>query len=141
MSLIFGSAPIHCFFLGLFSFDSGRRVKVTDFIVGQENILSCIQSLAWRLLHSNRILLGFSHIACSSLHNWYWETRVYSTAAKKSVTKVPGFNNQLITFKRYIRVATREDSRVLCFPSRRGLTPRGILECNPEIPAFPGEER
>ena len=39
-----------------------------------------------------------------------------------------------------IRVATREDSGVLCFPSRRGLTPRGILECNPEIPAFPGEE-
>ena len=25
-------------------------------------------------------------------------------------------------------------------PSRRGLTPRGSLECNPEIPAFPGEE-
>ena len=23
---------------------------------------------------------------------------------------------------------------------RRGLTPRGSLECNPEIPAFPGEE-
>ena len=23
--------------------------------------------------------------------------------------------------------------------SRRGLTPRGSLECNPEIPAFPGE--
>ena len=22
----------------------------------------------------------------------------------------------------------------------RGLTPRGSLECNPEIPAFPGEE-
>ena len=39
-----------------------------------------------------------------------------------------------------ICVATREDSGVLCFPSRRGLTPRGILECNPEIPAFPGEE-
>ena len=32
----------------------------------------------------------------------------------------------------------REDSGVLSFPSRRGLTPRGILECNPEIPAFPG---
>ena len=29
---------------------------------------------------------------------------------------------------------------VLGFPSRRGLTPRGSLECNPEIPAFPGEE-
>ena len=25
-------------------------------------------------------------------------------------------------------------------PSRRRLTPRGSLECNPEIPAFPGEE-
>ena len=24
--------------------------------------------------------------------------------------------------------------------TRRGLTPRGSLECNPEIPAFPGEE-
>ena len=23
---------------------------------------------------------------------------------------------------------------------RRGLTPRGSLECNPEIPALPGEE-
>ena len=35
-------------------------------------------------------------------------------------------------------VATREESGVLGFPSRRGLTPRGSLECNPEIPAFPG---
>ena len=37
----------------------------------------------------------------------------------------------------------RRDSggeRILCVPSRRGLTPRGSLECNPEIPAFPGEE-
>ena len=25
-------------------------------------------------------------------------------------------------------------------PSRQGLTPRGILKCNPEFPAFPGEE-
>ena len=38
------------------------------------------------------------------------------------------------------REATREESGVLGFPSRRGLTPRGSLECNPEIPAFPGEE-
>ena len=38
------------------------------------------------------------------------------------------------------RVVTREESGVLGFPSRRGLTPRGSLECNPEIPAFPGEE-
>ena len=34
-------------------------------------------------------------------------------------------------------VAAREDSAVLCFPSRRGLTPRGSLECNPEILVFP----
>ena len=38
------------------------------------------------------------------------------------------------------RVATREESGVLGFPSRRGLTPQVSLECNPEIPAFPGEE-
>ena len=31
-------------------------------------------------------------------------------------------------------------SLLFCIPSRRGLTPRGSLECNPEIPAFPGEE-
>ena len=37
------------------------------------------------------------------------------------------------------RVATREESGVLGFPSRRGLTPRGSLECNPEIPAIPGD--
>ena len=42
--------------------------------------------------------------------------------------------------RRRARVATREESGVLGFPSRRGLTPRGSLECNPEIPAFPGEE-
>ena len=36
-----------------------------------------------------------------------------------------------------IRVASREESGVLGFPSRRGLTPRGSLECNPEIPAPP----
>ena len=39
-----------------------------------------------------------------------------------------------------IRVATREESGVLGFPFRRGLTPRGSLEWNTEIPAFPGEE-
>ena len=38
------------------------------------------------------------------------------------------------------RVATREEGGVLSFPSSRGLTPRGSLECNPDIPAFPGEE-
>ena len=39
-----------------------------------------------------------------------------------------------------IRVATREESGVLGFPLRQGLTPRGSLEWNPDIPAFPGEE-
>ena len=39
-----------------------------------------------------------------------------------------------------IRVATREESGVLCFPSRRGLTPRGSMGCNSEILVFPGEE-
>ena len=37
-----------------------------------------------------------------------------------------------------IRVATQGESGVLGFPSRRALIPRGSLECNPEIPAFPG---
>ena len=37
--------------------------------------------------------------------------------------------------------ATREESGVLGFPSRRGLTSGGSLECNPEIPAFPGESQ
>ena len=41
---------------------------------------------------------------------------------------------------REIRVTTGEESGVFGFPSRRGMTPRGSLECNPEIPAFPGEE-
>ena len=39
-----------------------------------------------------------------------------------------------------IPVAIQGESGVLGFPSRRALTPRGNLECNPEIPAFPGEE-
>ena len=39
-----------------------------------------------------------------------------------------------------VRVGALEESAVLCFPSRRGLTPRGSLECNPEIPVAPGEE-
>ena len=34
-----------------------------------------------------------------------------------------------------IRVATREESGVLGFPSRRGLTPRGSLECPHTLPA------
>ena len=39
-----------------------------------------------------------------------------------------------------LHVATREDSGVLCFHSRRGVTPRVSLECNPEIPVAPGVE-
>ena len=39
-----------------------------------------------------------------------------------------------------IRVATQEESGVLGFPSRRALTPRGNLECKPEIPVALGED-
>ena len=39
-----------------------------------------------------------------------------------------------------IPVATREESGVLCINSRRGLTLRLNLECNPEIPVATGEE-
>ena len=35
---------------------------------------------------------------------------------------------------------TREESGVLRFPSRQGLTPRVHQESNPEIPVAPGEE-
>ena len=35
---------------------------------------------------------------------------------------------------------TREDSGVLCFSSRQGLTHGVRLECNPDIPVTPGEE-
>ena len=38
------------------------------------------------------------------------------------------------------RVATREESGVLGFPSRQGLTPRVHQESNPEIPVPPGDE-
>ena len=39
-----------------------------------------------------------------------------------------------------IRVATQEESGVLCFPSIRGLIHRVRLECDPDIPVAPGEE-
>ena len=35
---------------------------------------------------------------------------------------------------------TREDSGVLCFHSRRGVTHQVRLECDPDIPVAPGEE-
>ena len=38
------------------------------------------------------------------------------------------------------RVATREESGVLGFPSRRGLIPRVSRECNAEIAVAPAEE-
>ena len=38
--------------------------------------------------------------------------------------------------ERVLALESREGTRA----SRRGLTPRGSLECNPEIPAFPREE-
>ena len=40
----------------------------------------------------------------------------------------------------HARPAAGMPGRLLRVPSRRGLTPRGSLECNPENPAFPGEE-
>ena len=39
-----------------------------------------------------------------------------------------------------ILVATREESGVFSFPSRRGLTPRVSLICEPEIPVASGEK-
>ena len=39
-----------------------------------------------------------------------------------------------------LHVVTREDSGVLCFHSRRGVTHRVRLECDPDIPVAPGEE-
>ena len=36
------------------------------------------------------------------------------------------------------RLEPWHENRGVPVPSRRGLTPRGSLECNPEIPAFPG---
>ena len=38
------------------------------------------------------------------------------------------------------RVASREESGVLGFPSRRGLIPRVSRECNAEIAVAPAEE-
>ena len=37
-------------------------------------------------------------------------------------------------------MATREDSRVLCFSSRQSLTHRVRLECYPDIPVAPEED-
>ena len=37
-------------------------------------------------------------------------------------------------------VATRKESGVLGFPSRRGVTHQVRLECDPDIPVAPGEE-
>ena len=39
-----------------------------------------------------------------------------------------------------IPVASREESGVFSFPTRRGLTPRVSLICEPEIPVAPGEK-
>ena len=39
-----------------------------------------------------------------------------------------------------IPIVTLEETGFLCFPSRRGLSPRVSLECNPKIRVAPGEE-
>ena len=62
-----------------------------------------------------------------------------SDEQKRLVGYSPQGHKQWGTMKP-LSIATREESGVLGVPSRRGLTPRGSLECNPEIPAFPGEE-
>ena len=66
-----------------------------------------------------RLVLGYVDLEC-----WSWSSRLDPALRALQET----------------RVATREESGVLGFPSRRGLTPRGSLQCKPEIPAFPGEE-
>ena len=52
---------------------------------------------------------------------WYIHTMNYHLSVKK---------NELLIYT----ITWMDLKRV------RGLTPRGSLECNPEIPAFPGEE-
>ena len=61
--------------------------------------------------------------------------------------KNPGYQNHIISCVKLQYVYLKEKGcenihniGVLGFPLRRGLTPRGSLEGNPEIPAFPGEE-
>ena len=68
------------------------------------------------------------------------QAREPSTGATEEGLTSRGGRNLRLPLRQDIRVATREDSRVLCFPSRRGLTPRGILECNPETLSRLGAE-
>ena len=60
--------------------------------------------------------------------------RAPPTTARTQMSPVP---LRRLSGLQEIRVSAREESAVLCFPSRRGLTPRGSLECNTEILFFP----
>ena len=61
-----------------------------------------------------------------------WRTAVHGVA--RSRTRLSDFIIEATRGLQEIRVATREDSGVLCFPSRRGLTPQGILAMAQELP-------
>ena len=90
-----------------------------------------IQESNWGLLHCRWILYQLSFQGSPLLPSKY----IQSLSASLEV-----WGRYCIFCPVYTRVATREESGGLGVPSRRGLTPRGSLECNPEIPAFPGEE-
>ena len=63
--------------------------------------------------------------------------RSYSTfkvrrGGSEEIPLIQGKEQRLCFAGAAARVATREESGVLGFPSRRGLTPQGSLECNPD---------
>ena len=63
-----------------------------------------------------------------------WETWIQSLGWEDPLEKEKATHSSILD------VATREESGVHSFPSRRGLTSRVSLECNPEIPVAPGEK-
>ena len=79
------------------------------------------------------------------------EVRMFTVADIKLISRVNEFNLKYIidellhrccrfTNMTYNDLYIADRDYILMFLSRRGLTHRGSLECNPEIPAFPGEE-
>ena len=70
------------------------------------------------------------------------ESRRGSLGPDKDLESPSSTRLEALVPSRDSRARTRSPSPRAClgFPSRRGLAPRGSLECNPEIPAFPGEE-
>ena len=87
--------------------------------------------------HNSRKTTRFSH---------HHEMKPFFLGGPREKSQVPSENSigALTPLKplkglQEILIATREESRVLCFNSRRGLPPQGNLECNPEIPVPTGE--